>query len=256
MLNLQNKSFGALYFRCNICGSPCLDYVSSLKRETSSCETCGSTVRMRAIIQSLSIALFGESLAIEDFPVRKDIVGIGMSDWEPYGSRLAEKFSYTNTYYHKEPKFDVTDILSQVPESLDFIISTDVFEHVAPPVSIAFDNTYKMLKQGGAFIFSVPYTLEENTKEHFPELHEWSIEKRDKWVLLNNTKDGVQQEFDNLVFHGGEGETLEMRVFCERDILNKLNDADFKSIRIMKEADFNHGIYWDVDWSLPIIARK
>lgn len=145
--------FGSLIYKCNICGANCMTQVPNFGRETPSCHNCGSTVRMRSIVHCLSVSLFGDSLAIEDFPVRKDIVGIGMSDWEPYGSRLAEKLSYTNTYYHKQPKFDITDISTQIPESLDFIISTDVFEHVSPPVSIAFDNTYKMLKQGGAFNF-------------------------------------------------------------------------------------------------------
>lgn len=106
----------------------------------------------------------------------------------------------------------------------------------------------------GLLIFSVPYTLEENTKEHFPELHEWSVEKRDKWLLHNKTKDGVLQEFDNLVFHGGEGETLEMRVFCLDDILSKLKNAGFQSVKVMKEADFRHGVCWNVISSFPIIG--
>lgn len=252
----SENHFGALTFQCNICGSSCFTQVENLQRETSSCEGCGSTVRMRGIVQALSVALFGESLPIEDFPYRKDIKGIGMSDWDPYAQRLEKKLSYTNTFYHKEPKLDVTNISEENIASLDFIISTDVYEHVCPPVQVAFDNTYKMLKPGGVFVFSVPYSLEESTIEHFPELHEWMLEKREKWTLLNKTKDGQLQEFSDLVFHGGEGETLEMRVFSEKNLIQHLRDAGFSSIEIMKEPCFMHGVYWSCGWSLPILARK
>jgi hypothetical protein len=39
---------------------------------------CKSTVRARSIVHLLSIALFGHSLILRDFPVRKDIKGIGL----------------------------------------------------------------------------------------------------------------------------------------------------------------------------------
>jgi SAM-dependent methyltransferase len=253
---LPDSDFGSLLFRCNICGSSCVAPVSSLQREESSCDSCGSTVRMRGIVHSLSMALFGESFAIEDFPERKNIVGIGMSDWDPYADRLKEKLSYTNTFYHKEPKLDVTNITSADEATLDFIISTDVYEHVCPPVSIAFENTYKMLKPGGSFIFSVPYSLEDSTLEHFPELHDWKLEKREVWTLINQTKEGKTQEYSDLVFHGGEGETLEMRVFCEKDLLNILRSFGFDEVSIMKEPCFPHGVYWPCLWSLPMVARK
>lgn len=256
-LPIQEIKYGTLAFRCNICGSSCCSPMSSLSRETASCNTCGSTVRMRGIVHSLSMALFGESLSIDDFPLRKDIVGIGMSDWEPYAERLTEKLSYKNTFYHKDPLLDICSITSADEErNLDFVISTDVFEHVAPPVSRAFENTYKILKPGGHFIFSVPYSLESKTKEHYPELFDWKVEKRDEWVLINKTRSGEVHEHTGLVFHGGEGETLEMRVFCESALLEELSKAGFEEIKIMKEPCFEHGIYWPSLWSLPILARK
>ncbi len=248
--------FGYLSYRCNICGNVCKSKISELKREEVSCFSCGSTVRMRAIIHVLSMELFGRSLAIPDFPVRPDITGIGMSDWNGHATLLKQKLCYKNTYYHKDPKLDITSIAPALEETLDFIISSDVFEHILPPVSIAFENARKLLKPNGVFIFSVPYTKDGKTIEHFPDLYKYEIEKKgDGYILKNITRDGVEQIFDNLVFHGGEGSTLEMRVFSEASLLEEFQKAGFDNVKIHRDSYFEYGIYWDVDWSFPLAAR-
>ncbi len=245
-----------LTFKCNICGTMCEAMAAALSREEVSCKSCGSTVRMRGMMYALSIALFGRAIAVPDFSERKDLLGKGMSDWEGYAKPLSKKLSYTNTYYHQAPKLDITNITTQDEQSIDFLVSTDVFEHVAQPVSIAFENAKKMLKPGGAFIFSVPYGLEGDTQEHFPNLHEFELKiKEGKRTLINNTREGCIEEFTDLVFHGGEGETLEMRVFSESGLLKSLQQAGFNDVQIMKDPYFEFGIYWPCSWSLPMIAR-
>ena len=107
---VPDSPFGSLSFQCNICGQANERKIAELGREDPSCLNCGSTVRMRAMVYLLSREMFGESLAIPDFPVRRDIRGMGMSDWEGYAGPLAGKFDYTNTYYHQEPHLDITDI--------------------------------------------------------------------------------------------------------------------------------------------------
>ena len=79
---------------------------------------------------------------------------------------------------------------------------------------------------------------------------------RDHWVLVNRTADGRLQTYDNLVFHGGPGSTLEMRVFNESTLRGLLKGAGFESIRIAGEACAEFGIVPDDPWSLPIAARK
>lgn len=248
---------GTLTFKCNICGSMCETPAAALSREEPSCKSCGSTVRMRAMMHALSIALFGRAISLPELPERKDLIGKGMSDWDGYAKPLAKKLGYINTYYHKAPKLDIASISSQDEQSVDFLVSTDVFEHVAPPVSIAFENARKMLKPGGAFVFSVPYGLQGETQEHFPNLHEFKLEtKEGKRTLINCTMDGDIEEFTELVFHGGEGETIEMRIFSESSLLNDLRQAGFNDVQIMKYPYFEFGIYWTSPWSLPIIARE
>ena len=251
------KKSGSLSYRCNICGKSCQTKIEDLKREEPSCSGCGSTVRMRAIIHMLSMELFEESRNITDFPTQKDIKGIGMSDWDGYAKPLAHKLGYMNTYYHKTPKLDITSIDPALEGMFDFIISSDVFEHVPPPVSIAFANARKLLKPGGILVFTVPYTKDGKTIEHFPDLYKYEIIKKSNgYILKNITRDGVEQIFNNLVFHGGAGATLEMRVFSESSLKEDFAKAGFININIYKDPDFDHGIYWNQDWSLPIVARR
>lgn len=247
---------GVLRFRCNICGAGSAFPVAAFDREKPSCATCGSTIRMRAMVHALSWALFGRSLAIADFPSARHIVGVGMSDWEGYATRLAQKLGYCNTYYHQDPRLDITRIRSGDAGSLDFLLSTDVFEHVAPPVSTAFRNALRLLKPGGVFVFSVPYRRDGETIEHFPDLYEYAlVERGSERILKNRTRTGEDQEFSNLVFHGGPGDTLEMRSFSLSGVLGELRAAGFRDIQVLETPCFEHGIWHREADSLPIIAR-
>jgi SAM-dependent methyltransferase len=205
-------------FRCNICGKTSQTPLSVVNnREAPSCTHCYSSLRMRSVVRALSLALFGESLAIPEFPKDKNILGLGMSDWEGYALPLAEKLGYTNTFYHENPRLDIMNLSGWPENNYDFVISSDVFEHIPPPVSIAFENVCQLLKPGGVFIFTVPFTKTGITQEYFPELHDYRIVTTEdgKRILVNCTRDGREQAFDNLVFHGGDGFTLEMRLFSE-----------------------------------------
>ncbi len=255
-LNRTSSQPDLLRYRCNICGQPCETKTTELGRETPSCLGCGSTVRMRAIIHMLSMELFGESLALPDFPIRPDITGIGMSDWDGYAIPLAHKVGYKNTYYHQEPKLDITSIDPSLEGTLDFIISSDVFEHIVPPVSIAFENARKLLKPDGVLIFTVPYSQDGKTWEHFPDIYNYEILKiNDRPILKNKARDGREQVFDNLVFHGGSGATLEMRVFSEAGLMDEFKKSGFRKVRLYKDPHFAHGVYWIHDWSLGMTAR-
>lgn len=250
---------GTLVFRCNICGEHSLIELGELRRETGWCSGCGSSARRRAIIRVLAIELFGQSIALPDFPERPDLKGLGMTDWKDYAPRLAEKFAYQNTFYHQEPRLDISD--PKIPPNLiasqDFVISADIFEHVRAPISQAFDNVWTILRPGGVFILTVPYCPGRETVEHFPELNEFRmIEREGSYILRNVTKTGNVQEFDRLVFHGGPGATLEMRVFGEQALLQHLRGTGFEAITVHRTPDFVHGVWWPEPWSLPISARK
>ncbi len=159
-------------FQCNICLAVCeVPEFENLDRENTSCLNCGSNVRFRWLVDALSNALFGKSLTLPDFPMRKNIVGLGLSHWGVYAKVLSERFDYQNTFFDTEPIFDITRPDESSAGRYDFIVATEVFEHVVPPVQVAFDNLFKISKPGASVIFSVPWAYEQDAGEHFPDLY-------------------------------------------------------------------------------------
>src|SRR5260370_22714908 len=99
---------GSLQFRCNICGQIGVAKVTELDREVPSCLSCGSNLRFRSLIRALSVELFGKSLALPDFPVRRTVKGIGMTDCEGYAAALGPNSCYRKTFPTTASKLDLT----------------------------------------------------------------------------------------------------------------------------------------------------
>ena len=179
-----------------------------------------------------------------------------MSDAEVYASRLGGKLSYTNTFFHRAPHLDITRIAESERGKCDFSISSDVFEHVAPPVQNGFDNLRKLLKPGGVVIFSVPFSVDPDTVEHFPDLHEYAVAQGEhgEWELRNKTASGESQVFRNLIFHGGPGSALEMRLSSRDALLRHFQAAGFSETRVHDQANFEFGICWLWPWSVTMSA--
>ena len=126
--------------------------------------------------------------------------------------------------------------------TLDYLISSDVFEHTPPPVDVPFKNASKLLKKGGTFILSVP-TAQEYV-EHFPELNKFEIiETKAGYVLANATSSGALQIRSDLTFHGGPGSTLEMRIFSEEKVNSLLQANGFGNAIRVNTLIPEYGIY-------------
>jgi SAM-dependent methyltransferase len=243
-------------FRCNLCGTRAQAPLSALTRETPSCPRCGSTVRFRAIAHLVVHELTGESRPLPALAPRRDLAGLGLSDASCYATPFARVFAYENTWFHTEPRVDITRIDPARRGRYDFVVASDVFEHVAPPVSRAFDNTLALLKPGGVFVLTVPFSLGADTVEHFPDLHDWTLsEEHGQWKLANRTADGRTQTYGDLVFHGGPGTTLEMRLFSRDALLRELRRSGFAGVRVADEPYLPFGIHWPEPWSVPVVAR-
>jgi SAM-dependent methyltransferase len=245
-------------FVCNICGMNNFSETDLLDREQSSCSRCGSSVRFRSIVHLLTTELFGKSLILSEIPALKQIRGLGLTDWSGYAGQLAERFSYANTFYNCEPFFDITNPGPEHLGQYDFLIASEVFEHVEAPVEDAFAQALRVLKPQGFLILTVPFTgLTEETAEHFPNLGAYRIVELDgEFVLVNRRKDGSLETFDDLTFHGGPGSTLEMRLFAMRDLEKKLLASGFREVSILRESFPQFGVQLHQPWSLPLIARK
>lgn len=246
-----------LVYECNICSARCALPISLLDREAGACASCGSVMRHRAVVQVLSQALFGRPLAIAEFPSEKRrLRGLGMSDNHMLAAHLGKQLDYTNTYFHQEPRVDVCAPAPEHLRAYDFVTSSDVMEHVAPPVERGFAGLRSLLKPGGILVLTVPFMMDGDTVEHFPDLHDYALEDRQgRKVLVNRTRDGRRQEFPDPVFHGGDGATLEMRHFSEAGLRLALERTGFRDITFHRQPCFRFGIFWAHPWSVPVSAR-
>jgi SAM-dependent methyltransferase len=199
-------------------------------------------------------------LTIPDFPSR-ELTGLGLTDHACYADRLAAKLAYRNTFLDREPQLDITDPPPELFGIFDFVISSDVFEHVAPPVARAFTNSYRLLKPGGVLVVTVPSmpSAVPDTDEHFPNLHEWKIvDFKGARILVNRTATGDWEVFDDLCFHGCD--SLEMRVFSHASLLRELREAGFADITEWTMGYPDFGLPWPKEPKespgAPVVARR
>jgi SAM-dependent methyltransferase len=243
-------------FICNVCGSRNHIAEADFATEPASC-TCGSNVRTRALIHLLSLELFGRGLILADFPRLKSIRALGMSDKPCYASLLQEKFDYQNTFYDREPRVDFSRPPTSLYGTLDFVLSADVLEHVAPPVETTLTEVFRLLKPHGFLVATVPCSAGEMLREHYPDLYEYRIlPLGGAPVLVNRRRDGQLEVTADLVFHGGAGATLEMRQFTAAALHQKLLATGFTDTRFFNENVPEFGILFDHDVSQPLIAAK
>jgi SAM-dependent methyltransferase len=243
-------------FTCNICDARTEAAALEPGRESMPCARCASTVRMRSAMLGLSTGLFGTMMAIADFPRRPKRRGVGLSDWDGYARRLRRAFDYRNTFVHRSPKLDITAVPVRERARYDFVIAIDVFEHVPPPVRLAFEGAAALLKPGGVFVFSVPYTLCPTTVEHFADLARYEVVTLlGHRCLVYETTSGELRVRTDLVFHGGEGSTLEMRLFSRDDVVAHLRAAGFTGIREIGDAP-EWGVVYDNPCSQTIVSVK
>lgn len=241
-------------FTCNVCGS--YNEVEQFATEPASC-SCGSNVRIRALIHLLSLELFGHSIPLTKFPRLKAIRGLGMTDHEGYAAILAEKFDYTNTHYDRPPRFDFTEHHPELAGTYDFILSADVLEHIAQPVDRALEEVRLLLKPHGFFGITVYCNPADDLHEHFPDLYQYRlVPLGDSFVLVNRKRDGSLEITDDVIFHGGTGSTIEMRDFGITGLRAKLLAAGFTDLCFLTDNVPDIGVLFDHDVSQPLIARK
>jgi len=197
--------------------------------------------------------LFGHSMPLKAFPARRELRGLGLSDPRIISEALARRFTYKNTCFDREPRFDIMS--PPALSDFDFVIASEVFEHVRPPVQTAFDNLARLLRPTAFAIFSSPWESEGETAEHFPNLFDWQLVRLGSGlILLNRTADGRIETFDELNFHGGPGSTLELRVFSKNGLLANCRAAGFTGIEFAEDYP-EYGIVWE-PWSRGLVLRR
>jgi len=139
-------------------------------RETGACRRCESTSRFRSLVyvlcRSLSVSL---GLRIETLRDLAQVKGLVVYNTEAHSSLhriLAPMEGYLCSEYRGDDyqggeiidgvQHQDLQNLSLPDESVDVVLSTDVFEHIPDPYK-AHREVFRILKRGGRHIFTVPF---------------------------------------------------------------------------------------------------
>lgn len=145
---------------CNICGSDAgFEHSPQLPpRESFFCVGCGSTSRDRMLLRALGLCL-GRQNPVSEWPTERELVLLETSGYRANPRFLSRCFRYVNLIYSgSADERCIMGDLSELPlrtDSVDFLLSSDVFEHVRREQP-AWENVYRALKPGGTLILQVP----------------------------------------------------------------------------------------------------
>jgi SAM-dependent methyltransferase len=165
---------------CNVCGSATVFTLRDPNlRDTVNCRRCGSSNRQRQIAAVLLSTVSSEASAprfanVGDMP-RETVVWIAESTMalkEALVRRLGENCISTEYIDPSLASGETRDGILHVDmqqthfedDSLDFILSSDVMEHI-PSVSKVLRETHRVLRPGGCHIFTAPFYLHRFTNE-------------------------------------------------------------------------------------------
>ena len=157
--------------KCSVCGTFSLIYVEGENlRETCICIKCRSKNRHGQIAYVAS-HIVGRAKkrcisSLKDFTKLDDFVVYNTKSRGPIHEWLSKMKNYVCSEYfgysYKSGDFvnnimhqDLMD-MSLNTESVDLVISSDVFEHIPDPYK-AHEEVYRVLKRGGRHIFTVPF---------------------------------------------------------------------------------------------------
>jgi SAM-dependent methyltransferase len=198
----QKRKFGLTRGKCGICGKKSLFFYFSYNRESVRCVKCGANARQRftGVILKKTLeyrATFGE---ISDFGkyqqyLRQSLKSLEKSEnqglkhstsimnrlnitiYEPdtrgaihHSIASSKKYIFSEYFPDQELGKQFQNIrnedlqnLSFKPNSIDYIVTQDVFEHIYDPFR-AFQEIFRVLKPYGMHIFTVPLNLKRKTQ--------------------------------------------------------------------------------------------
>jgi len=231
-------------FECILCSRETQTEFSNFHRELSSCLYCLSTVRQRELIHTFL------NLVIEF----KNPNVIGLSDHDDVQAFMnRNQYKYKNTYFDVEPLLNVSKPSKTFLNSADILISSDVLEHVMSTFEKSIIGHFEILKPGGWLIMTTPYFKDQPYVDKYPWMSSYSVTREGEINALGS--EGIRKVSDP-IFHGGPGNTLEMRLFAPETLKEALGSAGFTEIAFLEEDIPQYGIFRSTTQVGTIIAKK
>jgi SAM-dependent methyltransferase len=196
-------------------------------REKSNCMRCGSTWRARAVALNVLMQLGYPPQVYPELKSDWSRVGLGISDDIAIASVIPTKFLYSNTYYDAFPNLDIRKIPKAALHGFEFVICSDVLEHIDVKLAQAVKGVSKLLKPNGFAVLSVPVVTNSLRSEFYPNLSSFTIEKG---KVFWEDSEGVTHIDRKPEFHGGRGQNLAFREFTEVSFEELLLNNGFKTV--------------------------
>lgn len=159
------KKLKKILIKCDVCGK--LTYAINNNpeniRESLKCHNCGATTRQRQIAKLICQTIGIKSLSeidkysghiynTESFgPVHNQLLKTKHYIFSEYFGENYKSGEKVNNILNE----DLTK-LSFKNKTFDIVVSSDVFEHISKPYK-AHKEVYRILKNGGSHIFTVPF---------------------------------------------------------------------------------------------------
>lgn len=156
---------------CNICHYKANRLSSDNWHQYCNCPSCGSTVRHRLLVASLSL--------LDEFSFEKIIDGKKVLHFAPETQmealmrkkaglyKTADFLAEGYAYNHIDYNIDISAMKAIADESFDCVIACDVLEHVPDHLG-AIREVYRVLKPGGYCVFTIPQ--KDNLKHTYEDL--------------------------------------------------------------------------------------
>lgn len=160
--------------RCTVCGRLtiffCLDQDSF--RNTMVCLFCRSASRNRHVAKVILGIVDRGVKSIADLPTTGDATIYNTATDDCFSRVLRDYHGYFSSCYREElaPGTEIAlrtfcqniEALTYPDNSIDFVITEDVFEHVRHPEK-GFREIYRVLRPGGYHVFTVPFHFDRPT---------------------------------------------------------------------------------------------
>ena len=128
----------------------------------------------------------------------------------------SSRFNYKNTFFNDEVNGEYLDVSRCTDfcslDSLDFMIASDVFEHVSN-LELALSECYKVLKPSGRIFVTVPIMYKN---KHY------------KLAILENSKNKIPKSIIGLYFHGN---AFAYREIGYEEFLHQLVNTGFSVVK-------------------------
>ena len=223
-------------FECNLCGNKSDAFLSDKWHENIICPYCCSDVRHR-----LEMAIFQ---FINEYKTKNILSGnILHFAAEKQIRKVLQKTS--KNYFSVDIKTG-TDIMSMPQynnDVFDVVIANDVLEHIAV-LSKGIDEVYRVLKNGGYFICTVPQRdnleiTEEDPNANTPELREKLYGQSDHLRIFGNDfKDILEKHnFKVIVFDKNSfpNNIVEKHILFPQKLSSEFNVTNFRKIYLCEK---------------------